>query len=69
MKIPDPHVGHHNPRYCSLDFHNLVEIAVASSGKWVVGSWMRDGRRNLGARGVCPDHDHDPLLELMESSV
>jgi hypothetical protein len=69
MKILDPYVGHHNPRCCSLDFHNLVEIAVASSGKWVVGSWMRDEKRNLEVGGVYPDHDHDRLLELMVSSV
>lgn len=69
MKILDPYVGRHNLRYCFLDFHNLVEIAVASSGKWVVGSWMTDEKRNLGVRGVYPDHDHDRLLELMVSSV
>jgi hypothetical protein len=67
MKILDPYVGHHNPRCCSLDFHNLVEIVVASNGQWVVGSWMTDVKRNLGVRGVCPDHDR--LLEPMGSSV
>ena len=69
MKILDPYVGHHKPRYCSLDCHNLVEIAVVSNGKWVVGSWMRDEKRNLEVGGVYPDHDHDRLLELMVSSV
>jgi hypothetical protein len=67
MKILDPYAGHHNPRYCSLDSHNLVEIAVASNGQWVVDSWMTDVKRNLGVRGVYPDHDR--LLELMVSSV